>query len=80
MASYKNILKQITNMEQRLCIDDPCEILDDIIKIAKEPFLIEKERIRQRNRIQCQKHREKHRKEYNERHKDNKLYFKEKQR
>lgn len=43
MSSYKQILKQIANMEQRLCIDDPCEILDDILEIAKAPFLLEKE-------------------------------------
>ena len=35
MTAYKQILKQIANMEQRLCIDDPCEILDDVLKIAK---------------------------------------------
>lgn len=44
MASYKQILRQIANMEQRLCIDDPCEILDDILNIAKAPFLLEKEK------------------------------------
>lgn len=69
MASYKNILKQITNMEQRLCIDDPCEILDDILKIAKEPFLLEKEKTKEGNRIRSQRFRERHHKEYNERHK-----------
>lgn len=69
MASYKNILKQIVNMEQRLCIDDPCEILDDILNIAKAPFVLEKERNRKRNLIDCQNFRERHRKEYNERHK-----------
>lgn len=26
----------IANMEQRLCIDDPVDILDDILKIAKD--------------------------------------------
>lgn len=46
MSSYKQILKQIANMEQRLCIDDPCEILDDILKIAKKPFLLEKEKVK----------------------------------
>ena len=26
----------IANMEQRLCIDDPVDILDDVLKIAKD--------------------------------------------
>ena len=26
----------ISNMEQRLCIDDPVDILDDVLKIAKD--------------------------------------------
>lgn len=26
----------IANMEQRLCIDDPVDILDDVLQIAKE--------------------------------------------
>lgn len=26
----------IANMEQRLCIDDPADILDDVLKIAKD--------------------------------------------
>lgn len=28
-------LKTIANMEQRLCIDDPVDILDDVLQIAK---------------------------------------------
>lgn len=29
-------LDLIANMEQRLCIDDPVDILDDVLKIAKD--------------------------------------------
>lgn len=29
-------LRTIANMEQRLCIDDPVDILDDILQIAKD--------------------------------------------
>ena len=68
MTAYKHMLKQIANMEQRLCIDDPCEILDDILKIAKEPFRVEREKQRKRNLIDCKNFRERHRKEYNEKH------------
>lgn len=66
MATYKQILKQIANMEQRLCIDDPCEILDDILKIAKEPFLLEKEKYREWNKACMARYRESHREYFRE--------------
>jgi len=66
MSSYKQILKQIANMEQRLCIDDPCEILDDILKIAKEPFLLEKEKAKKWNNACMARYRESHREYFRE--------------
>lgn len=32
----QKVVDLIANMEQRLCIDDPVDILDDILKIAKD--------------------------------------------
>ena len=32
----KKAVGLIANMEQRLCIDDPVDILDDVLKIAKD--------------------------------------------
>lgn len=66
MSSYKQILKQIANMEQRLCIDDPCEILDDILEIAKAPFLLEKEKYREWRKGCMARYRESHREYFRE--------------
>lgn len=33
---FQKAVVLIANMEQRLCIDDPVDILDDVLKIAKD--------------------------------------------
>ena len=41
----------IANMEQRLCIDDPVDILDDVLKIAKDEI---KQLIKEQNNDKLQ--------------------------